>query len=128
MQLLLNKVLMKRLKIHQDLQCAVHIAGIAQVLQSNGWAIWTNTATYSGVFASWSLLFLHIGWELVWAVAELGVYELSMSQAELFEGLEQASATKDLLLDQESTPFDIFFESSCSDLKYLVQCLLSRNL
>ena len=119
---------MKRLKIHEDLQSTVHIAGIAQVLQSNGWAIWTNTTTDSGVFACWSLLFLHICWELVGAVAELGVDELSMSQAELFKGLEQASATNDLLLDQESTPFDIFFESSCSDLKYLVQSLLTGNL
>lgn len=48
-----------------------------------------------------------------------------MTKSKLFQRLEKASATNDLLLDQESTSLDVLLEGARGNLQHLVKGRLS---
>lgn len=71
---------------------------------------------------------LQISRVLIRIIAEFSIYELTLSETITFKCLVKMRALNDLILNQESTMFDILVESLSGDLENLVEGGLTADL
>ena len=132
------EVLMDGFEIGDNLQGAVHVTRVPQVLKSNRSSTSLRHITeairlclrfdFLGRRAFLLLLPDEVRWVLIRCIAELGIYKLALSEAIVLQCLVQVGAADDLVLDHESTTFNILVERLRCDLEHLVQRSLTANL
>ena len=130
MELIDYEVLMDGFKIGDDLQGAVHVTRVPQVLKSNRSSTGLRHITVAiyrclrfDFFRRCAFLLLffdEVCWVLIRCIAELSIYKLALPEAVVLQCLVQVGAADDLVLDHESTTFNILVERLRCDLEHLV--------